>query len=276
MGMKTWFITGASSGIGRILTEQLLARGQRVAATLRRPEGLDDLKAKHGERLWVARLDVTDSAEVVGVVGRAFAELGRVDVVVSNAGYGVFGAAEETEDAQLRQVIDTNLLGSIHLIRAFLPHLRQQGGGRILQISSEGGQMAYPAFSAYHASKWGIEGYVESVAQEVAPFGIAFTLVEPGPTRTNFGANLVTTRTLPVYDPTPVGAVRAALANGSFEINGDADKTAKAIIDVAGQTPAPRRLTLGSTAYQSVQRALRQRLEELESQREVALSADCD
>ena len=274
--MKTWFITGASSGLGRILTEQLLARGQRVAATLRRPEVLDDLKAKHGERLWIARLDVTDAAEVARVVGRAFAELGRIDVVVSNAGYGVFGAAEEAEEAQLRQVLETNLLGSIHLIRAFLPHLRQQGGGRILQVSSEGGQMAYPAFSVYHASKWGIEGYVESVAQEVAPFGIAFTLVEPGPTRTNFGANLVQTRPLAIYDATPVGAVRAALANGSFEINGDADKTVKAIIDVAEQMPAPRRLTLGSTAYHSVQRALRQRLDELEAQREVALSADCD
>ncbi|MHA7632051.1 SDR family oxidoreductase [Corallococcus sp. M7] len=274
--MKTWFITGASSGIGRILTEQLLASGQRVAATLRRPEVLDDLKAKHGERLWVARLDVTDAAAVLAVVGRAFTELGRIDVVVSNAGYGVFGAAEEAEDAQLRQVLDTNLLGSIHLIRAFLPRLREQGGGRILQVSSEGGQMAYPAFSAYHASKWGIEGYVESVAQEVAPFGIDFTIVEPGPTRTNFGANLRKTRPLAIYDSTPVGAVRAALENGTFEINGDADKTARAIIDVAGKTPAPRRLTLGSTAYQSVQRALRQRLEELESQREVALSADCD
>ncbi|MBN8232949.1 SDR family oxidoreductase [Corallococcus macrosporus] len=274
--MKTWFITGASSGIGRILTEQLLAQGHRVAATLRRTEVLDALKAKHGERLWVARLDVTDAAQVEAVVGRAFTELGRVDVVVSNAGYGVFGAAEETEDAQLRRVLDTNLLGSIHLIRAFIPRLREQGGGHILQVSSEGGQMAYPAFSAYHASKWGIEGYVESVAQEVAPFGIALTLVEPGPTRTNFGDNLVRTRELAVYAPTPVGAVRAALANGSFEINGDADKTARAIIDVAEETPAPRRRTLGSTAYHSVQRALRQRLDELESQREVALSTDCD
>jgi NAD(P)-dependent dehydrogenase (short-subunit alcohol dehydrogenase family) len=111
-------------------------------------------------------------------------------VVVSNAGYGLFGAAEEVSDAQIERQVATNLVGSIHVIRAALPHLRAQGGGRIVQVSSEGGQIAYPSFSLYHATKWGIEGFVEAVAQEVAPFGIAFTLVEPGPTGTNFAAGL--------------------------------------------------------------------------------------
>ena len=173
---RTWFITGTSSGFGRIMTEQLLARGERVAATLRTPSALGDLQARYPEQLWVAQLDVTDDAAIEAVVARAFTELGRIDVIVSNAAYGLFGAAEELTSAQVRRQLDTNLLGSIQLIRTALPWLRKQGGGRVIQVSSEGGQIAYPNFSLYHATKWGIEGFVESVAQEVAPFGIEFTL----------------------------------------------------------------------------------------------------
>jgi NAD(P)-dependent dehydrogenase (short-subunit alcohol dehydrogenase family) len=188
---KAWFITGASSGFGRVMTEKLLARGDRVAVTVRREHILDDLQAQHGDQLWIANLDLTHTDAVRSVIDRAFSELGRIDIVVSNAGCGLFGAAEEVTDEQVRHQIDTNLVGSIAVIRACLPNLRVQGGGRVLQVSSEGGQITYPGFSLYHATKWGIEGYVEAVAKEVAPFGIAFTLVEPGPTGTNFGAGLV-------------------------------------------------------------------------------------
>ncbi|MDE1150475.1 MAG: SDR family NAD(P)-dependent oxidoreductase [Azospirillaceae bacterium] len=138
---RTWFITGTSSGFGRILTEKLLARGDRVAATLRREGALDDLKAPHGDRLRIATLDLTDTVAIRRVVDQAFADLGRIDVVVSNAGYGLFGAAEEVTDDQIRHQIDTNLIGSIQLIRAVLPHLRAQGGGHVLQFSSAGGQL---------------------------------------------------------------------------------------------------------------------------------------
>jgi NAD(P)-dependent dehydrogenase (short-subunit alcohol dehydrogenase family) len=179
---KTWFITGTSSGIGRLLTEQLLARGDRVAATLRRPEALDALKASAGDRLWLGRLDVTDLDQVRTTVDAAFAELGEIDVVVNNAGYGVFAAVEEASDEQVRRVIDTNLIGSIDVIRATLPHLRAQGHGRIVQVSTAGGQTTYPNFSYYHASKWGIEGFCETIAPEIAPFGIGMTIVEPGAT----------------------------------------------------------------------------------------------
>ena len=273
---RTWLITGASSGIGRKMTEALLERGERVAATLRRVGALDDLRARHGDRLWVASLDVTDPANVRAVVDRAFGELGRVDVVVSNAGYGLFGAAEEVSDEQIRLQIDTNLVGSIAVIRAALPYLRAQGGGRVLQVSSEGGQTAYPNFSLYHASKWGIEGFVEAVALEVAPFGIGFTLVEPGPTRTEFGAALVSPAPMVAYEDTPAGEVRRAIASGAFAIRGDAGRTAQAMIDVAAINPAPRRLTLGSQAYNNVHAALTGRLAALEAQREVALSADVE
>jgi NAD(P)-dependent dehydrogenase (short-subunit alcohol dehydrogenase family) len=127
---KTWFITGTSSGFGRILTEKLLGDGDHVAATLRKVSALDDLKARHGDTLWVASLDVTDTDAVRRVIDRAFNDLGRIDVVVSNAGYGLFGAGEEVSDEQIRHQIDTNLVGSIQVIRAVLPHLRAQGGGR--------------------------------------------------------------------------------------------------------------------------------------------------
>lgn len=273
---RTWFITGASSGFGRILTERLLAAGDRVAATLRRTGALYDLKEKHGDALWVAALDVTDTAAVRRAVDGAFADLGRIDVVVNNAGYGLFGAAEELTDDQIRHQVDTNLIGSIQVIRAVLPHLRAQGGGRILQVSSEGGQIAYPNFSLYHATKWGIEGFVEATAQEVAPFGIDFTLVEPGPTRTNFAAGLVSPPPMPAYDDTPAGAMRRALADGSFAATGDPVKMARAMIDSVAQNPAPKRLALGSGTYGSIRAALTARLDELEARKAVTLAMDID
>jgi NAD(P)-dependent dehydrogenase (short-subunit alcohol dehydrogenase family) len=273
---QTWFITGTSSGFGRHLTELLLARGDRVAATLRKTGALDDLKAQYGEQLWVAPLDVTDIGAVRATIDRAFNDLGHIDVIVSNAGYALFGAAEEVTDEQIQAQLDTNLVGSIQVVRAALPHLRAQGGGRILQVSSEGGQIAYPNFSLYHASKWGIEGFVEAVAQEVAPFNIEFTLVEPGPTQTNFAGGLVSPPPLAVYEDTPAGEMRRALVSGAFTATGDSRKMAHIMIDSADQHPAPRRLTLGSGAYASIQEALMERLKALEAQKDLALASDID
>ena len=270
---KTWFITGTSSGFGRMMTDSLLARGDRVAATLRKVDGLDDLKVKHGGRLWVAQLDVTDVIAVRRVVDQAFEDLGRIDVIVNNAAYGLVGAAEELTDGQIRQQIETNLIGSIQVIRAALPHLRAQGGGRILQVSSEGGQIAYPAFSLYHATKWGIEGFVEAVAQEVAQFNIAFTIAEPGPTRTAFGMNIVIASALAVYDGTPVGMVRRAVAERSFQFSEPA-KLVEAMINSADQSPAPHRLVMGSGAYDRVRTALLERLAALDALKDISLGVD--
>jgi NAD(P)-dependent dehydrogenase (short-subunit alcohol dehydrogenase family) len=274
--MQTWFITGTSSGFGRLLTQKLLLRGDRVAATLRKPEALDDLKAQYGDHLWVAPLDVTDTAAVYQTVERAFTDLGRIDVIVNNAAYALFGAAEEASDAQIRHQLDTNVIGSIGVIRAALPHLRRQGGGRILQVSSEGGQIAYPNFSYYHTSKWAIEGFVEAVAQEVAPFHIEFTLVEPGPTKTNFVGGLVRPPAMAVYDHTPAGEIRRALTNGSFKLTGDPDKMVDAMLRSADQSPAPRRLTLGRDAYTRIRAALVERLAALDAQKEIAFSTELD
>jgi NAD(P)-dependent dehydrogenase (short-subunit alcohol dehydrogenase family) len=256
------------------LTEKLLARGDRVAATLRTVSALDDLKSRYHDQLWVSPLDVTDTAAVREVLNRAFVESGSIDVIVNNAGYGLFGAAEEVTDEQIRRQIDTNVIGSIQVIRAALPHLRKQGGGRIVQVSSEGGQIAYPSFSLYHASKWAIEGFVESVSLEVAPFHIQFTLVEPGPAKTNFVGGLVTADPMAVYDDTPAGEIRRGVANGTFEVTGDPTKMVRAMIDSVERNPAPKRLTLGSTAYNSIRKALTERLAVLDEHKEITLSTD--
>jgi NAD(P)-dependent dehydrogenase (short-subunit alcohol dehydrogenase family) len=271
---RTWFITGASSGFGRLMTEKLLARGDRVAATIRRPDALDDLRETHGERLWTASLDVMDTDAVRRTVDRAFSELGRIDVVVSNAGYGLLGAAEEATDAQVRDIIDTNLIGSIAVIRAALPHLRAQGGGRILQVASEGGQITYPGFSLYHATKWGIEGFVETVAKEVAPFGIGITLIEPGPARTDFGKGVVQPEPIPAYDGTPAHLTRDALFSGEWVIIGNPHRMSDAMIAVAEKANPPLRLALGSTSYDAIGDALRKRLDELEAHRAITVSTD--
>lgn len=275
---KTWFITGASSGFGRQLAELLLERGDRVAATVRKGDALKNLATKYGDRLWVGVLDVADATAVRTVIDRAFDELKRIDVVVSNAGYALFGAAEEVADAQIERQFDTNLLGSIHVARAAIPRLRSQGGGRIIQISSSVGQAAYPTMGIYAATKWGIEGFFEGTIPEIAPFGIEVTLVEPGASRTNFASSSADAgQVLEVYDKTPVGDFRRLVASAGLAMfPGDPRKVASAIIASADQNPAPKRLTLGSDAYELVHAALTQRLADLEAQKALAHSTDVD
>jgi len=265
---KTWFITGASTGFGRGLTEKLLVRGDRVAATSRKADALDDLRKHYGDRLWTTHLDLRDLEQVRLTVDHAFTELGRIDYVVSNAGYGLLGAAEETTDEHLRDIVDTNLLGSIALIRSALPHLRAQGGGRVLQVSSEGGQIAYPAFSLYHATKWGIEGFVEAVAQEVAPFGIGFMLVEPGPARTNFVHGLVQPKPIAAYNGTPAHNIRDAALGGDWVITGNPYRMVDAMITAADAPDMPLRLVLGGTSYSAIRAALTGRISALDAQRD--------
>ena len=267
----TWFITGTSSGFGRLLTERLLARGDRVAATLRQPESLDDLRAGSGDQLWTARLDVTDTGQVRRVVDDAFKELGVIDVVVNNAGYGVrlrrggHRRADKAGDRHQPPRLD-------HVIRAALPHLRAQGHGRILQVSTAGGQATYPNFSYYHASKWGIEGFCETAAKEIAPFGINLTIIEPGATPTGFGSALDTAPVMPEYARTPAGEVRRAVADGTLSLPNDPGKIAEAMISLVDSGATPLRLPLGSDTYDDIRAALVTRLAEHEAHRDVAFS----
>lgn len=275
MMSRNWFITGTSSGFGRIMTERLLERGDTVVATLRRRDALDALQARYSDRLHVVALDVTDTQMVRQVVDQAFARLGHIDVVVSNAGYGLFGAVEEVSDAQILAQINTNVIGSIAVVRAALPHFRAQGGGRILQLSSMGGQIAFPGLGLYHASKWAIEGFFESLVQEVAPFGIEATLIEPGAARTQFGrGSMVMSDPLEAYQTLPFSARREVLAHESYTPIGDPEKMVHEMIASVDVSPAPLRLALGSDAYRLMHEALAKRLELLEAQKDIAVSTD--
>ncbi|MQY36792.1 3-phenylpropionate-dihydrodiol/cinnamic acid-dihydrodiol dehydrogenase [Streptomyces sp. RB17] len=276
--MSTWLVTGASSGIGRKVTEQLLRRGDHVAAVARRAERLDDLVKEYGDRIWTAPLDVTDTEALRDMVDRIFAELGRVDVVFSNAGSGAVGAAEELEDSTIEQQIALTMTAPIQLARAVIPRLRAQGGGRFIQTSTMGGQITTPGAGMYHASKWGVEGFMESVAPEVAPFGIGITMIQPGVVRTGFGSVLSIAPELDAYASTPVGQVRryiqATGGNLTADATGDPEKAATAIINSADISPAPLRLALGSDSYGAIKRALEGRLAELERTKSIAFSTD--
>ncbi|AHK34526.1 cis-2,3-dihydrobiphenyl-2,3-diol dehydrogenase [Rhodococcus opacus PD630] len=275
MTERTWLITGVSSGFGRHLTEQLLERGDRVVGTVRRPESVDELTSRHPDLFRAEVLDVRDTSALRAAVTRIVADFGRIDVAVSNAGYGLFGAAEELTDEQIDDMIATNLTGSIQFIRAVLPHMRAAGGGRIVQLSTYGGQVAFPGNSMYHATKWGIEGFVESVAQEVAPFGIGITLVEPGGARTDFryrGAQIA--EPIPDYDATPAHNFRKMLDPAAGLAPGDPARMAARIIESVDVEPAPLRLMLGSQALESTLAVLRTRVADFESQTELAASTD--
>ena len=180
MTTKTWFITGTSRGFGREWAIAALERGDSVAATARAAASLDDLVAAHGDKILPLSLDVTDHDAVFAAVARAHEHFGRLDVVVNNAGYGQFGMVEELSETESRAQIETNLFGALWVTQAALPFLRAQGSGHIIQVSSIGGISAFPTVGIYHASKWALEGFSQSLAQEVAGFGIKVTLIEPG------------------------------------------------------------------------------------------------
>jgi NAD(P)-dependent dehydrogenase (short-subunit alcohol dehydrogenase family) len=275
MSQRTWLITGVSSGFGRQLTDQLLEHGDRVVGTVRDTGKVSNLLKRYPGAFHAEVLDVTNTAAIHEVVERSFAQRGRIDVIISNAGYGLFGAAEEITDAQVEHIVATNLVGSINLIRAALPHLRAQGGGRVIQISSYGGQVAFPGNSLYHATKWGIEGFVESVAQEVAPFGIGMTIVEPGGARTEFryGSAQVAKLT-PIYDQTPAHGFLRMLDAKNGLAPGDPARMAARIIESVDVEPAPLRMVLGSQALDGTLTTLCKRIASFEAQTDLAASTD--
>jgi NAD(P)-dependent dehydrogenase (short-subunit alcohol dehydrogenase family) len=254
---KTWFITGASRGFGRAWAQAALERGDRVAATARDVATLGDLAAEHPETLLPLTLDVTDRAAAFAAVGAAHKRFGRLDVVVNNAGYGLFGALEEVTEAQARAQLDTNLLGPLWVTQAALPILRAQGRGRILQVSSIGGVAAFPLLGLYHASKWGLEGLSEALAAETATQGIKVTIVEPGPYATDWaGASSVHAEPLGAYDD-----VRAARAAGRNALAPpDPSASAPAILRVADADDPPLRLFLGSFPLPVAERVYADRL----------------
>ncbi|NMO57763.1 SDR family NAD(P)-dependent oxidoreductase [Actinoplanes sp. TBRC 11911] len=272
--MHTWFITGASSGFGHALAREVLGRGDAVVTASRNP----DVDAGQTGRLLATRADVSDPAEVHDALERGIAAFGPITRVVSGAGFGALGAIEEQPDELIAQQIAVNLIGSINVVRAAVAHMRTVGGGRVFQFSSSGGEVADPGMSVYNATKFGIEGFLSSIAIEVAPFGIDVTLVVPGGSGTGFMANMVRTEPLPAYADGVLGQIRGLLAGDPAVLKPmyrvDPAKVAATIADAAATSPAPRRLVLGASAYESVRRELQQRIDELDGQRDLAYAAD--
>ena len=270
---KTWLITGVSSGFGYEMTKQLLENGNTVIGTVRNTTKVESLMAKYPDTFDCQILDVTDVPAVHEVVNKAFARHGKIDVIVSNAGYGLFGAAEELTDAEVDHIIATNLTGSIALIRSALPYLRKQESGNVIQISSYGGQVAFAANSMYHATKFGIEGFCESVAQEVAKFNIKVTIVEPGGARTEFryGSAKVAKLT-PEYDH--VHGFLNMLDPTKGLAPGDPVRMAQRIIEGVDKPDTPLHMVLGSQALSATIRRLEGRVAAYKTQTEAAASTD--
>ncbi|MEV8530769.1 SDR family NAD(P)-dependent oxidoreductase [Streptomyces sp. NPDC051211] len=259
---KVWFVTGSSRGLGRSFVEAALSRGDEVAATARNAGSLDELVAAHGDAVLPLELDVTDKAAVFEGVKRAKEHFGRLDVIVNNAGYAQIGAIEELTEQQLRDQFETNLFGAVWVLQAALPYLREQGAGHIVQLSSVAGLVAMPLGGAYQASKWALEALNETVAQEVAEFGIKVTVVEPAGFATRSGknpdplANGHMAEANPVYD-----GLRRHLAGAmGKQPAGDPAAAARALLKIVDSDDPPLRVLFGQGFHQMLQQAYADRL----------------
>ncbi|MFF7339917.1 oxidoreductase [Streptomyces sp. NPDC008163] len=254
---RVWLITGASSGFGRSIAEAALAAGDTVVATARRPEALDDLVAAHPDRAVAVQLDVTDTARIADVVADTVLWYGRIDVLVNNAGMGLVGAVEETTDRELRDLMDLHFFGPAALVRAVLPHMRRNGSGAVVQMSSMGGRFTFPGVGGYSATKFALEGLSEALAAEVAPHGVKVLIVEPGSFRTGFagGGALRQSAPLDAYADS-VGPVRSGLPESDGKQEGDPAKAAAAILTALAAEDTPLRLPLGNDATDAVLGAL--------------------
>ncbi len=277
ISQRVWFITGASTGFGRILAEQVLAKGDKVVATARKPEHIADFPHNHPETALSVALDVTDEKAVEAAVDQAVKHFGRIDVLVNNAGYGLAGAIEEASEEEYMPVFETNVFGLIGVTKAVLPHLRKQRSGHVVNLSSIGGLIGSPGWGFYNASKFAVEGFSEALAAELAPLGIHVTIVEPGPFRTDFlGRSGVEARQrIDDYDET-AGKTRQYFHDQAGKQAGDPAKAAAAIIAAVTAENPPKHLVLGKIAYNRMTQRLDQWKQELEAWRELSIGADFD
>ncbi len=269
---KVWFITGTSKGFGRIWAEAALERGDQVVATARDVATLAPLAEAYGDAVLTLALDVTDKPGVDAAVAAAHAHFGRLDVVVNNAGYGLFGAIEEVSEAQARAQIETNLFGALWVTKAALPILREQRSGHIIQVSSIGGVHAFPTIGLYHASKWGLEGFSQALAGEVAGFGVNVTIVEPTGYSTDWsGPSAVRAEPLAAYEPVhaEVAAMFAARRGG----RGDPQATAAAILELVDAENPPLRVFFGDGPLAMIQAEYARRLALWEEWAELSVRA---
>jgi NAD(P)-dependent dehydrogenase (short-subunit alcohol dehydrogenase family) len=266
---KTWFVTGASRGFGRIWTEAALKRGDRVAATARDSKALDDLVAAHGDSILALPLDVTDRDAVFEAVHQSHRHFGRLDVILCNAGYGYMGALEEVVTAEAQANFDTNVFGTLSVIQAALPLLRAQRSGHILTVSSIGGVIGFPTGGIYVATKFAVEGMTEALAGEVAGSGIKVSIIEPGSFATGFRSSMKAAPAMAEY-----GAVRAAVL-GAFkpEMSGDPEATAAAILKLVDADKPPLRLLLGAGPLPMIKKLYEGRLATWDQWAEVSNAA---
>ena len=277
MSNRIWFITGTSRGFGRSFAQAALAAGDRVAATARDTSSLDDIAAEHGDAVLPIALDVTDRDAAFAAVRKARDHFGRLDVVVNNAGYGVSAAIEELTEEQARRQVEVNVFGALWVTQAAIPIMREQGSGWIVQVSSIGGLAAFPLTGIYHASKWGLEGFSETLRQEVEPFGIKVLMVEPSGFRTDWaGSSMDRAEPIDAYEHVDQLAQRRAAQreenNGSQP--GNPDLAAQALLDTLDRDDPPFRLLLGNVAYDVAVDRYETRLKEFRAGEQVARAAD--
>lgn len=272
---RTWFITGASTGFGRLLAEELLKRGERVAATARDRAKVADLEEKFPGQARAFALDVTRPAQIETVAREAIEAFGHIDVLVNNAGYGVNGAIEEVSEDEFEPMFQTNLYGLIRTTRAFLPHFRQRRSGHIFNLSSIGGLIAMPGWGFYNTTKFAVEGFSEALAAEMKPLGVHVTLIEPGAFRTDFlgRSGKLAQRELPDYDKT-AGRARVYLRTQAGKQPGDPQKAVEAIIAVADAPEPPLRLLLGKAALSRLRDKLAAWQKEIAAWESVTTGAD--
>jgi len=273
---KVWFVTGSSRGLGRSLTAAVLANGDQVAATARNTGQLNDLVEQYPGQIHVIKLDVTQNEEVHHAVEEAVAHFGKIDVLVNNAGFGIIGAAEAFTDEQVDSQLQTNLYAPIAITRAVLPHMRKQKSGNILQISSVGGRVGNAGLTMYQAAKFGLGGFSEALAKEVAPLNIKVTCIEPGGFRTDWaGASMTYAVTIAGYETT-VDQRSGFFKSGNFVPMGDPDKAAQVMVALVAHPNPPVHLVLGSEAVAILKQADLERKAELEEWIAVSRSTDHD
>jgi NAD(P)-dependent dehydrogenase (short-subunit alcohol dehydrogenase family) len=269
---KVWFITGTSKGFGRIWAEAALERGDRVVATARNASTLTDLVERYGDNVLALKLDVTDKPAVEAAIARAHEHFGRLDVVVNNAGYGLFGMVEEVSEADARAQLETNLFGALWVTQAALPIMREQRSGHIIQVSSIGGVNAFPMVGLYHASKWGLEGMSQALAQEVAGFGIHVTLVEPTGFSTDWsGPSSVQSEHNPAYAEFREQVME--MRKQRLGTPGDPEATGPAILKVVDAQEPPLRVFFGVGLLDQIKGEYAKRIENWERWEDVAVAS---
>ncbi|MGC1784199.1 MAG: oxidoreductase [Acidobacteriaceae bacterium] len=272
---RVWFITGSSSGFGRVLAEQVLASGECVAATARDPSKVSDLERRYPDRARAIRLDVTDRAQASAAVSEAISSFGRIDVLVNNAGYGLAAAQEEATEEEICRQIETNVFGVIHVTRAVLPHMRKQRFGHIVNMSSVAGLAGTPGFGYYNLTKFALEGMSEALALEAAHLGIRVTAIEPGPFRTDFAGRSLDIGANEISDyAETAGKFRAAVHSSSGAQKGDPVRAAKAIQQVVDSKNPPQHLILGAFALNKFRGKLERFQKEIAEWESITLGAD--